>query len=139
MSSTSRGVHPEITSLIRKRDEIHSVLYTHDYAPGLAIQQMIGLLFELEEKDQDEEIIEDLMKKFHFLSTMASQTNRNIHGKAMKPVLWGLMRKINKILWDGDYLTNEKYRGITPAETLKKEKTAPDEKPFPERLPEDLE
>jgi len=101
-------IHPEILSLIKKRDEIHRLLYV-DYSPISAMEQMIGILNEIRRDDVDAELYEKLMKTYLGLTTIHSRTQRLQRGKALKTVLWGYLTKINHILMNKGYFTNEFY------------------------------
>ena len=131
------AIHPEISSIIRKRDAIHHHLYV-EYRPLSALEQMVGLLNEIREEHRDEEAVTKIKQQYHRITGMQSRTARGQHGHKMRTVYWGYLTKINAILWDKGYLLEQTYRGITPAETLKKEKATPEDKPFPERLSEDI-
>lgn len=112
MSKTElKGViHPEITSIIQKRDLIHRYLYL-DYHPLKALEGMVGLLYELHTEHQDPELLKKITQQFHIITRMQSRTARAQHGRKMKTIYWGYLRNINQILLNG-YLSNEFYNGF---------------------------
>ena len=119
MSEKDSGmiIHPEILSLIRKRDEIHRLLYA-DYTPISAMEQMIGLLNELRQEHKGEGLSETLKKTYLGITTLHSRTRRIQRGKALKWKLWGYLDNLNGLLWKHGYLTNEFYRQAIPSAGL---------------------
>ena len=111
MSEKDSGmiIHPEILSLIKKRDEIHRLLYA-EYTPISAMEQMIGILNEIRREDVDEELHKTIKNTYINLTRIHSRTQRFHKGKALKLVLWGYLREINHILMNKGYLTNEFYK-----------------------------
>ncbi len=101
-------IHPEILSLIKKRDEIHRLLYV-DYSPISAMEQMIGILNEIRRDDVDAELNEKLMKTYLGLTTIHSRTGRLQRGKNIKLLLWKYLTEINNILMSKGYFANAFY------------------------------
>jgi hypothetical protein len=108
------GTHPEISSLIKKRDEIHDLIYNqHQYRDSIA--HMLGLLFELKPEDKEIPTVKELTDKLEkttamFIDTRSAAINRQREAALAMPSC-KYLAKINDILWDGEYLTNEKYMG----------------------------
>jgi hypothetical protein len=130
--------HPEIISLIKKRDEIHFLLFNqHNYHDGL--WHMLGIIQELQEKDQDTDLIGEITRDILIYEKNRSSSNNLKRAGNRSLVYAGYLRRINKILWDGGYLKNEKYgMGIIPTKTMKVETAPPTIKHYGEKLPSDL-
>jgi len=134
----SKAIHPEIGSIIRKRDEIHNYLY-NEYRPVKALVTMTGLLYEIQRKHRDDELLANIMKERIVYEGTSSKRQNVRYAHEMRPKYEGYLEQINNILWKHDYLIDKTYMGITPASTLKKERESPERVPFPERLSEELE
>ena len=109
--SRSSIIHPNITSIIRVRDQIETALYSLPIAPEAAVNMMAGLVSKLEPTDIDEikdtfkyinEEIEALAKK-----RSLALKNQRIQLRLSVYKNWFLL--INKILWDKEYLKYDKY------------------------------
>jgi len=109
--SPSRFVHPEIASIIRKRDEVHHFLYSN-YNPLRALEGMVGLIYEIKREDRDEELIDKILKNINYLTQMRSRTARETEGLKMKQIFWGYLEQVNTILMTKGYLSNEFYTGF---------------------------
>ena len=133
----SKAIHPEIGSIIRKRDEIHDYLYK-GYRPLRALVTMTGLLHEIQRKHRDDELLANILKERIFYERTGSKRQKARYANEMRPQYESYLEQINNILWKHDYLIDKTYMGITPASTLKKEKEPFERKPFPERLSEEL-
>jgi len=99
---------------------------------------MVGLLYSLRREHQPEELLEEIYKQRHAFMGITSKTQRVQYANDMRFKYFDYYRQISDVLNKFGYLTSEFYRGIIPAETLKKEKASPESTPFPERLPEHL-
>lgn len=102
--------HPEIGSIIRKRDQIHDMLYLN-YDPVKALENMIGLHWELEEKHQDGDYSKKLENELNVLG-QAESVNRTEYNKLKskrKHTYWQWLRELNQTLWENDYLYNKRY------------------------------
>jgi hypothetical protein len=135
------GTHPEISSLIKKRDAIHELIYTqHNYRE--AIDNMLGLIWELEPQDQEKEEVKKLIEKLEnttamFIDTRSASINRQRESNLAMPSR-RYLREVNGILWRGKYLSNEKYSGIIPTSTMKTQIEPPKKKVYDEKLPSEL-
>lgn len=134
----SKAIHPEIGSIIRKRDEIHNYLY-NEYRPLTALVTMTGLLYEIQRKHRDDELLANIMKERIVYEKTVSKKQIRRYAHEMRSKYEDYLEQINNILWKYDYLIDKTYMGITPASSLKKERETPERKPFPERLSEELE
>lgn len=105
--------HPEITSIIKKRDEIHTLMYAKRHYTA-AVECIQGLFYELEEKDQEseqgQEAITLIEKEVAVFSSLGS-IELKPHLKKSLPKYKQWLRVLNKILWEGGYLKNTKYYG----------------------------
>lgn len=110
-------MHPEIISLIHKRDEIHSQLYISNN-PIAAIDGIYGLLSELEPKDKDPKFLEELRKELRILTENRSRVEirRRVENNLFTYRDW--LGRLNELLWEKSYLTNQKYSGEIGAEDL---------------------
>jgi len=133
----SKAIYPEIGSIIRKRDEIHNYLY-NEYRPLRALVTMTGLLYEIQRKHRDDELLANIMKERIVYERTTSKKQNARYANEMRPKYEDYLEQINNILWKHDYLIDKTYMGITPASTLKKEREPPKREPFPERLSEEL-
>lgn len=104
-------IHPNITSIIRLRDQIATALYELPITPEHAVNMMAGLVSILEPKD-----IEAIKETFQYINEeiKALAEKRSIALKHQRIKLrlptykkWFLL--INKVLWDKGYLENKKY------------------------------
>jgi len=109
--SRTGSIHPNITSIIRLRDQIATALYTPPISPEDAVNQMGGLISILEPKD-----IETLKTTFQSINeetaALAKSRSRSLKTRRIQLRLlvykdWFL--EINKILWTESYLQNKKY------------------------------
>lgn len=105
--------HPEIGSIIYKRDEIHGLIYTaRNYIS--AMEKMVGLIYELKPEDQDKTLLDELLHELRVLEGNQSSSNR-IRMQKNKENYWRYLQKLNTILWEKNYLSNEKYSMKYPA------------------------
>ena len=109
--SRSSIIHPNITSIIRVRDQIETALYSLPIAPEAVVNMMAGLVSKLEPTDIDE--IKDTFKYINEeIEALAKKRSLALKNQRIKLRLhvykqWFLL--INKILWDKDYLKHDKY------------------------------
>jgi len=108
---SSHGIHPNITSIIRFRDQINTALYQPPITPEDAVNQMAGLISILEPTD-----IETIKDTFQHVNeeTVALAKSRSMTLKTRRiqlrlPVYKEWFLLINKTLWDKGYLSNKKY------------------------------
>lgn len=109
---SNRGAHPEIGSIIRKRDEIHACLYPlkrENYQPLTAIRNMQGLLYELEDKFIEKRLVDALKKEEGIIEEIIDQSVRDKRYSEMRFKYREWFSQVNKILWEGKYLLNQKY------------------------------
>jgi len=119
MSRPNSG-HPEIGSIIRKRDIIHFCLYPEsreDYKPLSAITGMMGLLYELEEKHRDNELIEALKREEGALEEIKDTSQRDKRFNAMRHKYRDWLKRLNDALWKGKYLDPGRYSPETKRDT----------------------
>ena len=116
--SRTGSIHPNITSIIRLRDQIATALYTPPLAPEDAVNQMGGLISILEPKD-----IDTLKTTFQSINeetaALAKSRSRSLKTRRIQlrlPVYKDWFLEINKILWTEGYLKNDKYKSLTLAE-----------------------
>lgn len=104
--------HPEIGSLVRKRDLVHTQLYD-DYQPEKAIEGMQGIYFELEEKHQSlkEDFNDRIENELKYLDSLYNTSRGNYKTTVLnkKGVYKRWLQELNQLLWEGNYLINEKY------------------------------
>jgi hypothetical protein len=105
-------IHPEISSLIRRRDEIYQMLLSSQYP--LALEAMDLLILELRKDDQDPELLSEIRK--HKSALKIGDMN-GTSGLALRMNLahfyrgeyFDLYRRLCNILWTGNYLIFKKY------------------------------
>ena len=110
---SSHGIHPNINSIIRLRDQIDAALYQLPIAPEDAVNMMAGLISTLEPKDI--EIIKDTFQYINeetaALAKSHSMTLKNRRIQLRLPTYKAWFLKINQTLWEKGYLENKKYGG----------------------------
>ena len=115
---SSHGIHPNINSIIRLRDQIDTALYQLPIAPEDAVNMMAGLISTLEPKD-----IETIKDTFQYLNeevtALAKSRSRILKDRRIRlrlPVYKQWFLKINQTLWEEGYLSNKKYIELKPDE-----------------------
>lgn len=111
--SQNQAVHPEITSLIRRRDEIYQMLLERQYA--FALEAMDLLICELKTKDQKQELLNEIRKHRTSIQNMPGAVwhdgfiHRLNFTRFNKAAYIQLYQRMCKILWDGGYLIMDNY------------------------------
>lgn len=107
------SAHPEISSLIRLKDQARELRIARKYEP--LIETLYALMDELKAEDRDKEIHTEMEKEIQTLSnfTYEGQRKKWLKKYAKKYLEW--YRVIIQILWDKHYLENEKYGMVYPA------------------------
>ena len=114
------GNHPEIGSLIRKRDEIYNNLVGRNY-PG-ALGQIRLMLRELDPEDMKDggtELLEQVTNAYKKASRVSSGRYASImdgtiaklkvHYALNSDKYFRFYEGLNSLLWEKNYLSNEKY------------------------------
>jgi len=107
--------HPEIGSIIHKRDVIHFCLYPEpggDYRPLTAIWGILGLMREIEAKHRDTELIASLKREIGLINKLKDASRRDKRFEDMRFKYGEWLENLNNILWDGKYLDPGKYGPI---------------------------
>ena len=104
------SIHPEINSLIRKRDMVFSCLY-ETYNPEKALRLMEGILREIEKKHRPEELIEKIINEREKLRKIENQTQTKSHMSQMVHIYSDWLELLNDVLWEKEYLYNKRYGG----------------------------
>jgi len=116
--SRTGGIHPNITSIIRIRDQIATALYQLPIAPEDAVNQMAGLITILEPDDIEEikDTFQYIKEEVTALAKSRSITLKNRRIQLRLPTYKEWFLEINGVLWDKGYLKNDKYKSLTLAE-----------------------
>lgn len=102
--------HPEIGSIIRKRDHADTLLY-QEHKPIEALNRMMGIILELEKKHRDTELYDKIRKRFNYLyntrsSDPVSYDQKKVELRA-EHCEW--LGELNELLWSHGYLYNKRY------------------------------
>jgi len=116
--SDRKAIHPEIGSIIRRRDQAYELLRMKQY--DQVLEDMILILLELKPQDVSKykEDIQEIRKLyFHFQYILGRTDNQTMalrlnEYKKRQEELWEHWHTLNKILWEGNYLLEEGYRGF---------------------------
>ncbi len=110
--------HPEIISIIKKRDDIHHQLYiTHNYPA--AVEGMLGLMGELKKKDRVDSLFDQIKREVLINENNRSRMENEERSKSNAPEYRDWLVKLNDILWDGKYLENKTYDSPLQPDTVK--------------------
>lgn len=104
--------HPEIGSIIKKRDIIHFCLYPEtpeNYKPKTALWGILGLIREVEDKHRDKDLIKSVKHEIGIINKMQDISQRDKRYEAMRFKYGEWLEKLNDILWKGKYLDPGRY------------------------------
>ena len=104
------SIHPEINSLIKKRDMVFDYLHVQ-YNPEKALNIMEGMLRELESKHRPEELINKIRDEREKLRKMENRSQKTNRISQMIHIYSDWLEELNDTLWDNDYLYNKRYGG----------------------------
>ena len=114
------GNHPEIGSLIRRRDQIYALITIGNYPQ--AVDEMMIFLGDLKPEDKNTEevkvLVEGLSKATKAFSEVSGRTYNHTVAKRLKFMrdiksdLLFFYSRLNDILWNKNYLLDQTYRGI---------------------------
>ena len=113
------SIHPEIHSIIKLRDEIQNALYQDQYIDYLELSLL--MVYRLDPKDQKDDKVQNLEKalltSLEELRNIKGRKNpnqtmslRHEHGKTNYETYRGYFKTLSNILWENQYLVNEKYK-----------------------------
>jgi len=134
----SIGIHPQITSLLRLKDEGREAMMKKDYKAGLETMYYISM--EIKREDRDNVLFESIEKE---RITLRQFRYDGVLKKWMKErfkIYETWWETILFILDSKGYLSNDKYKsGFTPASTMPTANQPPEKRTFPARLRSDLD
>lgn len=108
--SENNTIHPQIGSIIRRRDTVFEMLYGSNFQPVLAVNMIQGLHDELEPQHQDKELGEELereVKQLARLTTRPQQLNQRTTRKLGHYREY--LKRYDALLWEHNYLKEERY------------------------------
>ena len=111
------SIHPEISSLIRLKDQARDLRIEGKHEPLL--ETLYALMDELKTEDQDSETLGAIEKEFITLDNFKYPGEKKKWIKDHKKTYLKWYRTIIQILWDKHYLENEKYGMVYPASMKK--------------------
>jgi hypothetical protein len=102
--------HPEISSLIHKRDTAHNLLYNEN-KPTQAMKQMIGIILELEKKHRPQTLYDKIKQRYNYLR-ITQKTDPVTYQQKAEELFhehceW--LGELNEVLWTHSYLFNKRY------------------------------
>lgn len=127
--SYKSGIHPAISSIIHKRDTISVALHNAPQQPEDALNQMLGLISDLDTKDKEgiQKLRNDIESEVQYLGNAKSVSLKNKRINTRMHVYRRWYDMIDKTLWEKGYLENKKYGVETKYDT-----TFKDQKPWTE-------
>lgn len=111
--SENKGMHPQILSLIRLKDEGRQALMKGDYAKNLEINYLIQV--EMQSKDRDSELFDNVKKERKILEGFKYNGGSKNWVKSKKRQYEEWWESTIQRLYDKGYLSNEKYGFHDPA------------------------
>lgn len=105
--SSSKGLHPEITNILNKRDLIFNAIYL-EKNPLKSIQLMIGLHKGLDPDDKDPTLEMELEAEETAL-TQLQPVRMKVRFKQNRIRYRKWLETLDIILWDKGYKENKKY------------------------------
>jgi hypothetical protein len=107
-SPQAQTIHPEIASIIRKRDEIHRLIFI-EYRPRKALDLMVGLLYSIRREHRPEGLLEEIHKERHFFMEIRSRKQREQYANRMRFKYEDYYQQLSDVLNDEGYLLAEFY------------------------------
>jgi len=108
--SRQSGIHPEIGSLIRHKDEMWAQLRDNNFSG--ALETMLLILYDIKKEDVNQTIIDSVNQEISLLEAFENQNQRKKRLIQQRKTYWGWARNIVQILWDKQYLLSQKYGPI---------------------------
>jgi len=117
MSHPSGGVHPEISSLVRHKDEMWSQLQAGNYTA--ALETMLVILYDIENKDVPQDLVNKVNREITVLERFESNAQHQDRLKKSRPRYWKMAHAVQQVLWAKDYLVNKRYGPIVGEDEVK--------------------
>jgi len=111
------STHPEISSLIRLKDQARDLRIERKYESLL--ETLYALMDELKTEDQDKNTLDSIDKEFITIANFKYPGEKRKWLNDRKNIYLKWYRIIIQILWDKHYLENEKYGMVYPASMKK--------------------
>jgi len=111
------SIHPEISSIIRFRDEARDHLKKGEYEQYLKSIRI--LILGLKKEDQDKKLLEKLKKELKAIERFNYPGGKKDYLKKNRDTYFDWYDQTEQILWDKHYLENEKYGMVYPASMKK--------------------
>lgn len=104
----SQTIHPEIASIIRKRDEIHRLIFIK-YHPRRTLDLMVGLLYSIRREHRPKELLEEIHKERRVFTKTTSRKQRGQYANRMRFKYEDYYQQLSDVLNEEGYLLAEFY------------------------------
>jgi len=123
MSQRTSGIHPNISSIIRLRDDANQLLHDHmDIDSRIqGLRHLDALMRIIEKKDRNEELHTHIINEIKFFSTNHSRTQEQNRIMTREFIYLNWFMELDDILWEKEYLLNRKYGVETKKDTTFKD------------------